>query len=223
MGVPCLIVEDHKLVSDSLVMALESKFPDFEFTHVFNSRDAIEFIERNRGVDCCMVILDLGLVDQHGITVLMHLKKEKLTNRFLCLVMSGMENQGNVNLCKKEGARGFISKADDADTLIDAVRLIRDGGDYFPPFPYEHAGNFLETAVKLVPHLQKTLDLVLQGCMTKVIASELNLTVGSAENNVNRLLPLFSVKTRAELIREAHKCGYIPQYKIKGYPGDEKH
>lgn len=209
----CLIVEDHKLVSESLVMTLTSVFPDFEYVQVASVHEAIDFIESSKGSQTCLVLLDMVLPDKNGVTVLQHIHHARLQEQFPCIVMSGMENQGNVDLCKKNSARGFVSKSGPANELIDAVNTVLEGGIYFPTCSYSETGNFLEVATHLAPHLQKTLDLVIQGLRSKSIADELDISPKTVENNVNKLHILFSVTTRAELIRQAQVCGYVPQYK----------
>jgi DNA-binding NarL/FixJ family response regulator len=201
------------MVSEGLAITLKSAFPDLECKQRGTAREAIEFIESEKDKQHCLVLLDMVLPDKNGITVLQHIYDANLHEKFPCIVMSGTENQGNVELCKKYLARGFVPKSGHANELIDAVGTVLKGGVYFSEDRYGEPGNFLEIATHLVPHLQKTLDLVLQGLRSKNIADELGISQKTVENNVNRLHTLFSVTTRAELIRQAQDCGYVPQYK----------
>jgi DNA-binding NarL/FixJ family response regulator len=213
MVTKCLVVDDHKLVAASLILTLQNEFPELEISHVGTVRDAIDFIGQYEGESTCLILLDMVLPDQNGIAVLAHLRKLKQLAKFPCIVMSGMANPGNINLCKKEGAYGFISKSDEAVIFVEAVRNVLSGRPYFPISEERPEKNFLEKSMRLTPRQRKTLDLVVQGCMNKVIADELAVNQKSAENYVCELLTLFSVNTRTELVRDALNCGYVIGHK----------
>jgi DNA-binding NarL/FixJ family response regulator len=216
MYMRCIVVDDHSFISAGVTGLLKLDFPGCEVAAASTVREAINFINVHNDGVITMVFLDLVLPDESGIAVLKHIQKLNLDATFLCIVISSIEDQETISLCKKLGAKGYIGKAQDPTLLSHAIRIVLDGGAYFCDEETNKnkkytQGDFLEKAMRLTNRERDVLDLVLAGYSNKKIADELALSYGTIKNRIHDLLKEFSVNTRLEIATMSRSSGYVPR------------
>jgi DNA-binding NarL/FixJ family response regulator len=212
----CIVIDDHSFISAGVTSLLKMDLPGCEVAAVSTVRDAIEYINSHDDGTPALVFLDLVLPDESGIAVLKHIQSANLGATFMCIVVSGIDDQETITLCKKLGARGYIGKTQDPSQLSHAIRVVLEGGMYFIDEVSNSAqanvhGDFLDKAMRLTNRERDVLDLLLAGYSNKKIADELNLSYGTIKNRIHDLLKEFSVNTRLEIATIARNSGYVPR------------
>ena len=108
-------------ISDEEDMSVESKCTDGE--------EAIKEIE-NSSFD--LLLLDLSMPKKNGFEVLQTLTEKKIN--IPVLVFTNYAQKDFINLAKKLGTRGFLSKDGSPEELVSAIRIVYNGGTLFNNF-----------------------------------------------------------------------------------------
>lgn len=208
----CLIIDDHPFMSAGVSALLNIDFPECVITTVTTVGAALDHIKMDNNKLTYLILLDLVLPDANGIEVLKYLQNSAEKHEHLCIVISGVHDQETVALCKRLGARGYISKTEDLNLLSIAIRTVYEGGEYFSVGQANSTlGNFLDNTSQLSNRQRDVLDLVIAGYSNKKISEVLPLTYGTIKNYIRDLMAVFSVKSRLELATNARISGYVPK------------
>ena len=115
-----LVIDDHELVGETLVLALTERGIS---THRVEVSSTQEVIESARRLDCALTLLDLDLgVDRRGAPVDEIALVKALTKvGSRCLIVSGCTDPDRVATAIAAGAVGYVSKAAPLRTLMTAV------------------------------------------------------------------------------------------------------
>ncbi|HKH80448.1 MAG TPA: response regulator transcription factor [Methylovirgula sp.] len=122
--VKVLMIEDHPIVRDGCRL-------------IFNRRSDIEVVEAstaeegfaaNREFRPDVIVLDLGLRDGSGFDMIPILFADNQAARILIFSMN--ETARFVRRALDMGARGYITKNDDPNTILAAIDKVRSGGVY---------------------------------------------------------------------------------------------
>jgi DNA-binding NarL/FixJ family response regulator len=124
-----LLVEDHKIMAETLVRILRTK-GNFDVADVAESaEDAMDWLSAcagNHQIDLALV--DVVLPRTSGIE-LVSMIQEKYPG-LPCLMISGRSGGQYVSRSLSAGARGYVLK-DDLHEVVQGIRLVLDGGTYF--------------------------------------------------------------------------------------------
>lgn len=203
------IIDDHPLVIEAVGQAI-STAGDF---HVISASSATEMravLDSAREADLTirLIFLDMRLPDADGLDLI-----PMLTSRYgiPVIAIAGGDEDFVLNACIKKGASGFIRKSSDLSTFSSALRIVLEGGLYFPT---EYINGKKLSGVNLIANLsdrqRQVLDLMLMGRSNKQIGDEVYLAEGTVKNKVSELLSIFNVQSRAQLIFEVSRIGYKP-------------
>ena len=123
-----IIVEDNEEVRDYLETALSEDVKINLVATYVNGNDAVSFMS-NHDVD--VVVMDIGLPDQSGITCVKELKDQGLQTEFLMHTIFDSSHQ--VFEALKNGATGYMLKNTPQAKLIDAIVEVANGGAPMSP------------------------------------------------------------------------------------------
>jgi DNA-binding NarL/FixJ family response regulator len=120
-----LLVEDHKIMADTLVHILRTK-GDFQVADVAESaEDALEWLaERPLDQQVDLALVDVVLPRTSGIE-LVAMIKQRYPN-LPCLMISGRSAGQYVSRSMAAGARGYVLK-DDLHEVMDGIRCVLQG------------------------------------------------------------------------------------------------
>lgn len=197
-----LIVDDHPMMLEYLSGAVRKALPD---AVVRTAGDLETALERAREVEPQMILVDLGLPGCGGIDSVLKFRAE--FPQVPTAVVSANDDTLSVRGALAVGAAGFIPKSSNPMVVVNALRLIAEGGRYIPPEALKADAGAPQR--ELTPHEMLTerqrdvLARMLKGQSNAQIAQELDIAEGTAKQHAHAVYAAFGVSTRADLILAA--------------------
>src|SRR5258708_944504 len=121
-----LVVDDHPIVRDAVCRTVKALGADVAVFEAANSRATVEFVQQHPDLD--LMLLDLGLPDRDGFSLLAELNENYPT--LSVVVLSAFDEPLNVSRALEAGALGFIPKAASREIMLAALQLVLSGGIY---------------------------------------------------------------------------------------------
>jgi DNA-binding NarL/FixJ family response regulator len=202
-----LLVEDHPLFRKGMADLLSTE-PDLEVAgQAENSGGALDAILSKR-LD--LVVLDIRLKgDMDGIELakIIHLERPELP----ILIVSMYDEAIYVERALRSGARGYVTKSEALDRILDGVRDLLNGKIYICPtmvkkMPFTHfdsQGKARSAVERLTDRELEVFQLIGEGHDMGKIASRLGVSKTAAEGHRANIKGKLAVATSRELVRYA--------------------
>lgn len=126
-----LLIEDHPIVRAGCRRLLQDHATDDATFDVIEASTGSEAVALNAAALPDIAVLDLHLPDMPGMDVLRLLRKQ--TPRLGVIVFSMYEDVPFVTSALEAGARGYVTKNDDPERMIEAIERVQAGGLYLAP------------------------------------------------------------------------------------------
>ena len=123
-----VIIDDHQLFREGVKRILDFE-PTFEVVAEGDDGDEAARIVEHYHPD--VVIMDINMPNVNGVEATKQLVE--LYPESKVIILSIHDDENYVTHALKTGARGYLLKEMDADTLIEAVKVVADGGSYLHP------------------------------------------------------------------------------------------
>jgi len=199
-----LLADDHAIVRAGLKEILANTG---DITVAGEATNGQEVMERVRGQDYDVAVLDMSMPGRSGIELIKQVKDAKPKLRILILTMHS-EQQYAVRALKA-GASGFLTKEAAADQLVAAIRKIAGGGAYVSAETAERLVLDAAPRAEAAPHTLlsdrefQVLQMIAGGKTVGEIAKRLSLSVKTVSTHKTRILHKMGLVNQAELIRYA--------------------
>ena len=199
------IVEDLKEVAIELSHIINED-QGFVCNQVyFNAEEAITFLERNP-VD--IVLIDIGLPGMSGIEAIVHLK-QVIPNTEFCM-FTVFEDDDKIFNSLKAGAKGYVLKNDDPNTIVSSLKDLSRGGSPMNPIiarrvidsfsKVKGSAKTVNEDLPLSPREMQILELLSQGLLYKEISQQLTITVGTVKQHIHKIYHKLQVNNKTEAI-----------------------
>jgi two-component system, NarL family, invasion response regulator UvrY len=203
-----LVVDDHAVVRRGLKNLLLASVPRARVAEA-GTCAAMQELVHARPFD--LLLVDLVLPDGNTIDMLPALIRQVPQLRVLMYSMSAEEVFGTRAL--QAGAYGFVTKAEEEEELMRAVRMVLRGKRYESPLQAGRhavgAGNEDQDPFdRLSPREISTMDHLLRGRTVGEIAELLGVGNSTAATFKARLFNKLGVNNLLELQRKADLHGY---------------
>lgn len=213
-----LLVDDHALIRDALRRVIKELRRDAAVLEAPSAAEALEIIAEH--ADIGLILLDLGLPDRNGFSLLAELRERKPA--VSVVVLSASQDRADVVRALEAGARGYIPKSAKREVMLGALGLIFSGGIYVPPeilhreqistgLP-RHARSELRhpspSDLGLTARQIEVLSLMMKGKNNKVICRALDLSEPTVKNHVTAILRALKVTNRTEAVIAANDMGW---------------
>lgn len=207
-----LIVDDHPMVAEYLRGAAGRAIPD---AVVRLAGDLETALESMRDAPADMVMLDLGLPGCGGIESLLRFRKSYPDVRVV--VVSSEDGSTAIRGALAAGAAGFIPKTAGPKVMVNALRLVAEGGRYIPPEALGEVFAELGGAPagarerspsgRLTDRQREVLKRLLAGATVAQIAADLGIAESTVKHHTLAVYAAFKVTSRADLILAAARRG----------------
>ncbi|WP_110928380.1 response regulator [Bacillus massiliglaciei] len=224
MKTSIVIIDDHQLFREGVKRIL-----DFEasFDVVAEGDDGSEAINLVETYQPDVVIMDINMPNVNGVEA-----TQMLVSRYpdtKVIILSIHDDENYVQHALKTGAQGYLLKEMDADALIEAVRVVADGGSYLhPKVTHNLVKEYRRLAVEEgsegdtvhAPEIRRPLHLltrreceVLQlladGKSNRSIGETLYISEKTVKNHVSNILQKMNVNDRTQAVVLAIKNGWV--------------
>ncbi len=207
-----VLVDDHAVVRAGLKLVLEGAEGIEPVGEAGSARDAI-FEARSLKPD--VILLDVVMPDQSGLEVIPTLLKENPDAKVL--VLSMQDDPQYVREAFGSGASGYVLKEAADSEVVTAVREVAGGGRYVHP----ELGARLVSAESeerrrveedpLSDREREVLRLLALGHTNQEIATQLFISVRTAETHRAHIMQKLRLSSRAELVRYALGQGLLEE------------
>ncbi|GAA3384099.1 response regulator transcription factor [Cryptosporangium minutisporangium] len=210
-----LVADDQPLIRAGLRGVLESQ-PDISV--VGEAADGAEAVTAARAGGVDVVLMDLRMPGVDGIEATRQLTADPGDSPGVAvLVLTTFEGEHDVLAAVAAGARGYLGKDADPESLLDAVRVVARGQTLLspramaalsagvtPPAPPATSPSALDS---LTEREREVALLVAQGLTNDQIARRLVISPFTAKTHVNRAMSKIGARDRAGLVVAVHAAG----------------
>lgn len=207
MATRVFIVDDHPLVREWL-SALLRKQPDLELCGA--AEDATDGLPAMLVDPPDVAIIDLSLKNTSGIELIKELAEHLPGTQ--AIVLSMHEEVFYVERAVRAGARGYVTKQEATDRILEAIRSVSSGRVFMNPgmltaLTFRMAGHAPDQLAGNVEALSdRELDVFRRlgrGQTTRQIAQELAISIKTVQAYAARIKEKLQLASGAELVREA--------------------
>lgn len=205
-----LLADDHDVVKRGMKMLLE----DEEGIQVIGeASDGLDAIEKVKTLMPNVVILDLTMPKMNGIEAAKVISEEYPEVKIL--IFSMHHNKEYIVKSVENGASGYLLKDTGKDELLKAIKVVSEGGKYFPPEISEVIINELLAKVsgvqeenrpifeKITPKEKQILGMIVQGFNSREMADKLFLSIRTVDNHRANMMKKVKAKNTADLVKMA--------------------
>jgi len=211
-----IIADDHPLFRDALKQTLSAALPGASITEVGSVEKLLEALGGNASAD--LVLLDLkmpgekGAASLSGLTGLMYLRSQHPD--IPVVIVSAADNASMIRRCHNLGASGFISKSLPVDRIRSAVKMVLDGGVWFPDEVQRDAAgdemaDLSARLATLTPQQVRVLSMLGQGLLNKQIAFELSVSEATVKAHVSAILQKLGVDSRTQAVIAVNRIATV--------------
>ncbi len=196
MTAKVLIIDDHQILRTGLTMILETA-DDLEA--IGSAVDGEEGLAKILELKPDVVVLDIRMPKMNGIELLQELQKRQIS--VPVVVLTTFDDQEPIQEVMKLGAKGFLLKDADRDTILNTIRGALKGQVFLEPqiaakaFAPSSPSNF-----DLTDREEEILTKVAQGYRNKEIADDLHLSERTIKSHLTDVYNKLGVFTRAEAV-----------------------
>jgi two-component system response regulator NreC len=207
-----LIVDDHAVVRTGLRLVLEGADGIEPVGEAGNARDAI-FEARATRPD--VILLDVVMPDRSGLEIIPQLLEENPGARIL--VLSMQDDPRYVREAFAAGASGYVLKEAADSDVVAAVREVAEGRRYVDPelgarlIAAEGEERRRAEENPLSERENEVLRLLALGHTNQEIATQLFISVRTAETHRAHIMQKLRLSSRAELVRYALQRGLLEE------------
>jgi two-component system, NarL family, response regulator len=198
-----LIADDHPVVCIGLLGIISAQ-PDM--TVVGQARTGTQAVALARKHSPDVILMDLRMPEMSGVEAIAAIRAERPESAVI--VLTTYQGDEDIRKAIAAGAQAYLVKGMSHLKLIDAIRSVRAGQQYFPRSILNSVpGNLNRSA--LSPRELDILRLIVKGLSNQEIAEALNITRGTVKWHVNIILRRLDVNDRTQAVVIAAQRGIV--------------
>ena len=218
MKLQVLLADDHALFRDGMRYVLQQLSDEVDILDAGNFADALTLAAANPSLD--LVLLDLNMPGSDGVSSI-RIFHQRFPGIPL-VVVSGSDQRTDIEWVMEYGAMGFISKMSSGKIMVNALRMVLDGGIYLPPQLLAQSmaalgqGEPARGAPQINTHgltrrQMEALQYLAAGLSNKEISAKMNLAEGTVKVHVAAAYQVLQVNSRLDAVVKARNLGLIDE------------
>jgi two-component system response regulator NreC len=211
MPIRVLLADDHTLLRQGIRRILDT---DSEFEVVAEAASGVQALDLAEQFLPDVAIVDIAMKELNGLEATAQMPRRSPRTKVLILSMYGDERY--VTRAVNSGARGYLLKDSVEEDLLQAIRAVHAGQNYFSP----DVARTLAENYKLHKQVEDRYDLLTtrerqiyqllsEGKPNKEIAAMLNLSLHTVETHRIHVMEKLDVHSAAELVLSAVRRGLV--------------
>ncbi|MEK5444522.1 MULTISPECIES: response regulator transcription factor [unclassified Fredinandcohnia] len=226
MKTSIVIIDDHQLFREGVKRILDFE-PTFQVVaEGDDGEQALALIEQHKPD---VVIMDINMPNLNGIEATKQLIDTYPDTKVI--ILSIHDDESYVTHALKTGATGYLLKEMDADSLVEAVKVVAEGGSYLHPrvthnlvkefrrlavasgqsvSAHSHAAVEVRRPLHLLTRREcEVLQLLTDGRSNRGIGDDLYISEKTVKNHVSNILQKMNVNDRTQAVVVAIKNGWV--------------
>lgn len=214
-GLKILVVDDHHIVRQGLILLLKSEADFKEIRQADGGKAAVELAKTFKPH---VIVMDLHMPDMNGAEATRKILAENPAIRVIALTTDS--DKRFIKEVFRAGAAGYLLKDCALEELVQAIRAVAAGGRYLSAtvskivlkdFAEDSSTEHAAVQTPLTSRETEVLRAVAEGLSTKEIASRLNMSVRTVETHRHAISEKLQLRSIAEMTRFALRHGIISQ------------
>ncbi len=207
-----MIVDDHVVIRSGLRMLIEH---DQRMQVVAQAGNRVEALERAASEHPDVIILDLVLGDEDGLSFLPELCEASRSSRVL--VLTGVQNPDAHRRAIRRGAMGIVLKEHAADQLLKAIMKVYEGEVWIERSMMGSMIQEINKPTQVNPEVTKiesltdrereVIALIGEGLKNKQVGERLFISETTVTHHLSSVFSKLEVSDRLELIIYAFRHG----------------
>ena len=210
------LFDEHKLVLEG-ISGLLSGISDFRV--VLNCDDRNVLTEKLKSMQVHVLILNMHDISVRNLNLIVQLN---ISNpKLKILIISVIDSEEIVLKTIKAGAKGFLGKDSDRNSLLEAVYTLRNGHDYYSKSITHLLLNRYISSLKadelsqnadianLSSRQIEILKLWGESCTNQEIADRFFISVRTVESHKNHIMQKLNLKSTVDMVKFAIKNNII--------------
>lgn len=182
-----IVADDHPIFRQGLTQIIEKEFGFHVVAEAEDGRTALELIKTHQPM---VAVLDLDMPEMDGFSVARRVREMRLPVKIIILTMH--KDELHFNQAVDLGANGYVIKDGAVYEVVNCIKTIVKGGEYFSPA----VSSFLlkrsrraesqegsSSLADLTPTERRILFLLAELKTTKEIAAELSISPRTVDNH----------------------------------------
>ncbi len=209
-----LIVDDHEVVRDGLVMMLGRQD---DFVVAGEAKNGLEAVEKTRELHPDVILMDLRMPELDGVGAMSQIRAENPDVKFI--VLTTYDTDEYIFDAINAGAKGYLLKDVSREELFQSVRAAHRGESLIEPGVAARVLDRLAQVSRQIGHTGGpqelserelgVLRLIAAGSANKQIASELSISESTVKTHVTNIFQKLDVSHRTEAVTQALQRGII--------------
>ncbi|SRR5690554_2801610 len=218
-----VLIDDHKLFREGVKRILEF---EKDFNVIAEGGDGSEAMNLVEQYNPDIVIMDINMPNINGVEA-----TRELVDTFediRVIILSIHDDESYVTHALKSGALGYMLKEMDTDELVNAIKIVSEGGSYIHPKvtynlirDYQRISNEQNGKTSFTPieyrkplHLLtrrecEVLQLMTDGKSNRGISDQLYISEKTVKNHVSNILQKMNCNDRTQAVVQAIKNGWV--------------
>ncbi|MFN8354854.1 MAG: response regulator transcription factor [Spirosomataceae bacterium] len=202
------IVEDNRVIRDN-VSKFISFHEEFEIAQVHASIESFfRALDLDPRLKTDIILLDIGLPGMSGIEALPYIFERLPEVNVVMLTTYEEEDMILKALCS--GACSYISKKASLPEIVDALRIVVNGGSYMSPSIAREIVNHLmggrvSKASILSDRQKEILEMLVDGKSYGAISERLFISVETVRSHIKKMYKVLQVNNKTEAITKYMK------------------
>jgi DNA-binding NarL/FixJ family response regulator len=200
-----LVLADHQPIVLHGLQHLFAREQDFfVLSSHANSVETLESVRRHRPA---VLVLGVSPPATDSLTVLREMQEEDLPTR--AVVFSGGIEEQEIVEAIRLGARGVVLKEMAPRLLLECIRKVHAGGEWFETRSIGQGDATRNRAEALTRREIEVMQRVARGVTNQTIAQSLSIGEGTVKVHLHRIYGKLKVRNRVELLLYAREKGWV--------------
>lgn len=212
-----LVADDHLIVREGLQLILETAE---EFELVGQAADGAQAVQLANELKPDVILMDLQMPRVDGLTAIAQIRAQQPDIAIVILTTYNEDDRMIRGL--RAGARGYLLKDTDRETLLNTIRAAARGETLLKPQimarVLAHADSVAAPvsartpiSTELTEREIQVLQLLVRGAQNKEIAAHLNITERTVKAHLASIFNRLGVNSRTEAAAVAVRLGLVPR------------
>jgi DNA-binding NarL/FixJ family response regulator len=201
-----LLADDHKMFAQGLQGLLED---DFDLVGIVGDGQSLDDAALQLEPD--IILVDISMPVLNGFDAVRQVVALGVTAKIIFLTMHADDRLlAEAFRC---GGTGYVLKQSAGEELMLAIRQVLAGQTFVTPLLAKEwaegisKGTDSSKKLTLTPRQREVLQLVIEGCTMKEVATRMGISTRTAESHKYEMMEGLGVETTAKLIQYAIKIG----------------